>query len=486
MNFSGVTILVIGDVMLDHYITGTADRVSPEAPVAVVNRRQSWAVPGGAANVARSLARLGCHVRLIGLAGKDATGETLRNEIAAEGIQAALVSSDSRPTICKTRIMAHGQQLLRVDEETVQAPSLEEMVAMRVHCNNMLPGCDAVILSDYAKGCLLRDRNGKSICSEVIGLAGEADIPVLVDPKGIDWERYRGAQCVTPNTAEFRKICESLGAHNLERMDAEIRVREQLADNLCHKFGIDRILLTRGANGMNLFTPATKPLRIQATMREVADVSGAGDTVIATLTACRSLGISWPESAAIANTAAGVAVGKIGTAPVSVAELNQALAQNEKGSCEYTLPELLARLEEWRNEGHKIVFTNGCFDLLHPGHISLLKKSAEFGDRLVVGLNSDSSVKRLKGNARPVQNEKDRAALLAALKPVDAVIVFNEDTPADLIRAIKPDVLVKGGDYKLNEVVGADFVTSYGGQTRLVELVKGHSTTGMVEKIKSS
>lgn len=485
MNFADLPILVLGDVMLDHYITGKAERMSPEAAVPVLLRQQSWTVPGGAANVARCLSRLGCKARLIGLIGRDSAGDTLRKEVQGEGIAGELVET-RRPTTCKTRIMAQGKQLLRVDEESILTPSKEEMISMRKHLERDLPGCRALVLSDYAKGALLRDRDGQSICEVAIKMALDLNIPVLVDPKGTDWSRYAHAQCVTPNLPEFAKICDTAqgSTYSAQQLDEEARVRQCLAEELCRKFQLERLLLTRGAKGMNLFQEGSKPLFIRASRREVADVSGAGDTVIATLAAGIASGLSWAESAEIANQAAGLAVTKVGTAPVSLAELNQALKQDQENPKLYTWPEIQEKITEWRRLGQKIIFTNGCFDILHPGHISLLQQSAALGDRLIVGLNSDASIKRLKGPERPLQDERSRALLLAALRAVDAVVIFEQDTPEELIHKLEPDFLVKGSDYKLKDVVGADFVSSYGGQVRLVDIVNGCSTTGIVRRIR--
>ncbi len=485
MNFDAATVLVLGDIMLDHYIAGNVERISPEAPVPVVRRQRAWTVPGGAANVARGLARLGCHSRLVSLIGNDAAGSTLRQEIAAEGIEAGLVDS-RRPTSCKTRIMARGQQLLRVDEETVGRPSLEEITGLRIIFEKFLPGCSAVILSDYAKGVLLRASSGDCLCLHAIQLAQKHGIPVLVDPKGSDWSRYAGADCVTPNTGEFAQAAEKIAGGSLDagRLENDAAARMSIAADLCSSFGLGRILLTRGARGMSLFEPGQPPLRIHATMREVADVSGAGDTVIAVLAACIGAGLDWHESADIANTAAGVAVTKTGTAPVGRAELDAALREGRDNPKLFNINELVEKIQEWRRHGERIVFTNGCFDLLHPGHISLLRQSASFGDRLIVGLNSDDSVKRLKGPERPVQNEHARALLLAALQSVDAVILFGDDTPEELIKAIRPDYLVKGSDYKVENIAGAEFVQGYGGQVRLVDLVNGCSTSGLVRRMR--
>lgn len=480
MNFKGLTILVIGDVMLDHYIAGKAARISPEAPVPVVSKERSWTVPGGAANVARGLARLGCETRLLGLAAHDAAGETLRQEVAGEAIKAVLIEGKNRPTICKTRVMAEGQQLLRVDEEVIRPPSLEELTAMRLNLRDLLPGCSAVILSDYAKGALLQDKDGQNLCQAAINMARELGLPVLVDPKSADWARYAGAQCVTPNLGEFNQVCASLGAV------PPVRARDYdlWAQGLRTRFGVERLLLTRGAGGMTLFDDDGKGERIRAERREVADVSGAGDTVIAVLAACVAKGLSWLESARLANTAAGIAVSKLGTAPVNLRELNAAVKVSASHPKIFSERELLERLREWRRHGLKIVFTNGCFDLLHPGHVAQLEASASFGDRLIVGLNTDASVKRIKGHSRPIQDENSRAQVLAALESVDGVILFDEDTPERLIREIRPDTLVKGGDYNIENVAGAEFVQSYGGQVRLIPLVRGHSTTSLIEMAK--
>lgn len=483
MEFDGLEVLTIGDVMLDYYISGVASRVSPEAPVPVVSKRSSWSVPGGAANVARGLARLGCKSRLVGLIGEDAAGESLRQQIAAEGIDTGLVKSSSRPTTCKTRVLARGQQLLRVDEETVKRPNLEEKVALRLNFEAQFPGCRALVVSDYAKGVLLPARDGSDLASHALQMARTANVPALVDPKGVDWSRYAGAACVTPNTGEFIKVCE---AHGLWSGDGEPggSERQALAEALCEKFDLGRILLTRGSKGMTLYQPGQPPENIRAVMREVADVSGAGDTVIATLAACAARGESWRNAAILANAAAGIAVTKLGAAPVSIAELNQALAERGSNPKLCTLPEIEEKVSQWRREGQKIVFTNGCFDLLHPGHVSLLSQSATFGDRVIVGLNNDASVRRLKGSARPIQDEQSRALLLSALQQVDAVVLFGEDTPERLVRAIKPDVLVKGSDYKVEEIAGADFVQSYGGKVKLVDLVQGCSTTELARRLK--
>ncbi|MBD5626720.1 MAG: D-glycero-beta-D-manno-heptose 1-phosphate adenylyltransferase [Desulfovibrio sp.] len=479
MDFSGTAILVAGDVMLDRYLAGDVARISPEAPVPVVRLEKRWSVPGGAGNVARNLSRLGVAARLVGLVGDDAEGRTLRAAVAAEGIEDALAPSHDRATTSKTRILGHGQQLLRLDEERVAPLTPAELEPLRAAVARLLPGCGAVIISDYGKGVFLRREDGASLCADIMAQAKAAGVPVLVDPKGKDWSRYAGAACVTPNTAEFLEACGLTPAARPGGAE-----RRELAEGLCRKYGFARLLLTRGPRGMILYTPGEEPVRIRAAVREVADVSGAGDTVIAALAACVAGGLGWAESAAVANAAAGVAVGKAGTAPVALAELNEALRQGMDNPKLFELPALRHKLEEWRRRGERIVFTNGCFDLLHPGHISLLRQAAALGDRLVVGLNADASVRRLKGPERPIQNETSRALLLAALQAVDAVVLFGEDTPERLIHEVAPDVLVKGSDYRVENVVGADFVLGRGGEVHLVDLVDGCSTTGLVRKMR--
>ena len=478
MNFDGVRILVVGDVMLDHYIAGQVKRISPEAPVPVVSAAKRWSVPGGAANVARNLVRLGVDVAVAGVVGQDAAASDLRAALAAEGIADGLSVSSSRRTTCKTRVLAQGQQLLRLDEEVSAPLGAEEADALKNQVLSLLPGRHAVILSDYAKGVLLESASGCNLCQIIIEEARRLGIAVLVDPKGSDWRRYAGAHCVTPNAGEFDAACGLDAGLTLSRPR-----RETLAGELRSRYGIERLLITRGPKGMALFTPDEAPVYCRAAVREVADVSGAGDTAIATLAACVGKGLPWAESMHLANAAAGVAVGKMGTAPVSIAELNEALREQADNPKLFSVQNLVEKIEEWRRKNETVVFTNGCFDLLHPGHISLIRQSAAQGDHLIVGLNSDASVRRLKGPTRPIQNENSRALLLAALSDVDAIVLFDEDTPFELISALRPDVLVKGSDYTIDNVVGADVVQQGGGRVYLARLVDGCSTTGIVRKI---
>lgn len=478
MDFSHVRALVVGDCMLDEYVSGQVMRISPEAPVPVVKKEKQWFAPGGAANVARNLARLGVDVALAGIAGMDHAGDVLKQTLRGENIEDVLLYTGERATICKTRVLSQGQQLLRVDDETIASPDLAMYEALYQRCLSALEGRNVLVLSDYAKGVLLDVKNGDNLAKALIEAARTKQIPVVVDPKGGLWQRYQNADCVTPNSREFHVACN----HKVhEAYDPETRKRN--AESLCREFGLAHILLTRGARGMALFTPGEEPLYIKAAEREVCDVSGAGDTVIAVLAACIGKGLDWAESARLANLAAGVAVGKMGTAPVSIAELNQVVGEHAENPKLLALPALLEKVEDWRRKNESIVFTNGCFDLLHPGHISLIRQSAGQGDHLIIGLNSDSSVRRLKGEARPIQDEQSRALLLAALRGVDAVVLFDADTPYDLISRIRPDVLVKGSDYSLETVVGADVVQSYGGKVYLANLVDGCSTTSLVRRM---
>jgi D-beta-D-heptose 7-phosphate kinase/D-beta-D-heptose 1-phosphate adenosyltransferase len=476
MNFEGVRILVVGDVMLDHYISGHVKRISPEAPVPILSVEKHWSVPGGAANVARNLVCLGVQTQLLSLIGQDATGHELDAAVREEGINSFLLAGP-RPTTRKTRILARGQQLLRQDEEQILPPRQEEMQILLRQIAELLPEQDVVILSDYDKGVLHPCADGSNLCQHVIREARRLGIPVLADPKGASWERYAGVQCITPNSAEFAVVCGRDPHLPIPREE-----RATLAAKLRSSYALERILLTRGPRGMVLFGDGA-PYYCRAVTREVADVSGAGDTVIAILAACLGRGLAWKDSARVANMAAGIAVGKLGTASVSLGELNWALRQDGDNPKLYTLAEVLDKVADWRRKKESIVFTNGCFDLLHPGHVSLLRQSVAQGDHLIVGLNSDASVRRLKGPQRPIQNEYSRAMVLAALNGVDAIVIFDEDTPFNLIRTILPDVLVKGSDYALENVVGADLVRQHGGRVYLAQLVDGCSTTGIVHKI---
>lgn len=475
-----VRVLVVGDIILDRYIWGEVERISPEAPIPVLRTRERTFSLGGAANVAANLSGLGCRVMLAGIQGDDVSGETLASKLREIEIESLIVKDASRPTTIKTRMMANRQQLLRLDEEE-KAPLNTRISAKLVDMVRAgIQECDAVILSDYGKGVL----SGEDFVSGIISLGRTRGLPVLVDPKGINWERYRNASCVTPNTAELEAVIGPSSSGNnaiLARNSNCIRKR----------YEFDSLLVTRGAKGMCLMSQDEEPFFLDACTKEVFDVSGAGDTVIATLAAGMGAGIPIQDAARLANIAAGVVVGKLGTQPITMSELEAAVTSNDTyGSvCRVRKTahskEASIQVQAWRSSGQRIVFTNGCFDILHPGHIHILQEAKSYGDRLVVGMNSDSSVRRIKGNDRPILDEDARKTILAALMFVDMVVPFDQDTPIELIESLHPDVLVKGGDYSLDQVVGREYVESYGGKVVTIPLLGGFSTTALVNKMQS-
>ena len=471
---AGVRVCVVGDVILDHFVEGRVDRISPEAPIPVLAVTGETAMLGGAGNVVRNLVGLGASVDFVSVIGEDAAGDEVRRQFGGLGIASdTLFATDKRRTPHKTRFRAAGQQMLRVDHETAAPllPDTAERVVAAVLA--ALAECQVLVLSDYDKGVL-----AEGLAARLIALARQAGKPVLVDPKGADFGIYQGADAVTPNRAE---LAQASGRPVTGADDAKDAARALIA---AHGFG--HVLATLGAGGMALVPRDGPAIHLAAEAREVFDVSGAGDTVIATLAAGLAAGADWPTAAATANMAAGLVVGKSGTAAISADELIQALHHQELGSAEAktaSLAQALARCETWRRRGLRIGFTNGCFDLLHPGHVSLLAQARAACDRLVVGVNSDASVKRLeKDGQRPVQSETARATVLASLASVDLVVVFGEDTPLALIEALRPDALVKGADYRIETVVGADLVQSYGGRVVLAELLAGHSTTDTIRR----
>ncbi len=470
-------VLVVGDLMLDCYCWGDVRRISPEAPVPVVKVNNRTYSLGGAGNVAANLSGLGCPVSLIALLGTDAAAQRVRTLLAASAVDDRCIPTTDRPTTTKTRIMAGKQQVARLDEEAggrIEA-RLEDRIS--VAADEILADVQAVIVSDYGKGMFA----GIKMIQALIGVTRKKGIPIFVDPKGTGWERYAGATCVTPNTAELEQVV----GHAL----GDDQDLAPVAMDLCRRLSLDRLLVTRGPRGMSLFGPDGSALTIAARAREVFDVSGAGDTVIATLAACVAAGMTVDAAAAVANAAAGIVVAKLGTQPVRWPELAQALAEMQAprpdaAACKVAgVDAAAAQIAAWRQDRQRIVFTNGCFDLLHPGHVSLLHQARALGDRLVVGLNTDASIRRLKGRQRPILAGRDRGAILSALEDVDLVVFFDEDTPLDLITALKPDVLVKGADYRMADVVGKAVVESYGGQVRLVKILDGYSTTAIARKL---
>lgn len=462
-------ILVVGDLMLDRYWMGDAQRLSPEAPVPVVKVRETRDLLGGAGNVALNLAAIGVkQIGLLGVVGRDPAGEVLRRLIEERGIAAHLVEDASRPTVTKVRIISREQQVTRVDFEEVFSAEASAAVAARYV--EVSGDYDAVIFSDYAKGALI------SIAEMLAQPNGPA--LKLVDPKARDFGRYRGATWITPNWSEF------LAAGGREGGESEV---ETSARELLRKAGIGRMLLTRGEKGVSVLGEDVRA-DFPADVSKVHDVTGAGDTVIAVFAACLATGMAAAEAAQLANRAAGVVVGRLGAAQVSAEELARLYVGQHTSDETPTLEgmgEIFEAIAAARRAGERIVFTNGCFDVLHYGHVTLLQTCRRFGDRLVVGLNSDASVRRLKGAPRPVNDFASRAGVLLALEAVDWVIPFGadgDDTPRELIRALLPDVLVKGGDYTLEDIVGAKEVMESGGKVEIVPLVEGLSTTNLLAK----
>ena len=464
-------LLVIGDVMLDKYIWGEVRRISPEAPVPVVLEGHQSQQPGGAANVAMNLAHLGAQTRVIGFAGGDQSEGQLTECLRSNGIASQLVTSPGFPTITKLRIIGGRQQMLRLDSERIGARPADDYQRLIDCILEHIPTSDAVVLSDYSKGVL-----SPEVCQAAIQAARQRDIPVLVDPKSTDFSRYGGATTICPNLGE---LSAATGIDTRE-MNALLDAAEEMVT----RFKLEFLTATLSEKGIVLIRPRNRYLA-PAVGRQVFDVSGAGDTVIAVLALCLASGLRPETSVQLANLAAGIVVGKVGTVPVERHELLAALSPQLALHAEdkvVTRGELLTRVAQWRANQEHVVFTNGCFDLLHIGHITLLEQSRRFGDKLVVAINSDASVSSLKGPNRPIVGERDRARVLAALASVDAVVVFDEPTPLELIVAARPDVIVKGGDYEVGTVVGAREVLSWGGQVKIVPTVPGFSTTGLIAK----
>ncbi|TBU88019.1 bifunctional D-glycero-beta-D-manno-heptose-7-phosphate kinase/D-glycero-beta-D-manno-heptose 1-phosphate adenylyltransferase HldE [Phytopseudomonas dryadis] len=465
--FDQAPVLVVGDVMLDRYWHGGTSRISPEAPVPVVRVEQIEDRPGGAANVALNIAALGAPAVLVGVTGEDEAAESLRDSLEAIGVKTYFQRIGDQPTIVKLRVMSRHQQLLRMDFEE---PFQTDAAALARQVEQLLDQVKVLVLSDYGKGALQNHQ-------VLIQAARAKGIPVLADPKGKDFSIYRGASLITPNLSEFEAI--------VGRCEDEAELVGQGA-RLMRELELGALLVTRGEHGMTLLRPGHAPLHLPARAREVFDVTGAGDTVISTLAASLAAGEELPQAVALANLAAGIVVGKLGTAAISAPELRRAV-QREEGSERgvLSLDQLLLAIEDARAHGEKIVFTNGCFDILHAGHVTYLEQARAQGDRLVLAVNDDASVSRLKGPGRPINSVDRRMAVLAGLGAVDWVVSFSEDTPERLLKQVQPDVLVKGGDYGIDQVVGADIVLAYGGEVRVLGLVENSSTTAIVEKIRS-
>jgi D-beta-D-heptose 7-phosphate kinase/D-beta-D-heptose 1-phosphate adenosyltransferase len=481
--FGQLKVLVIGDIMLDRYIHGEVERISPEAPVPVIRHAQRYERAGGAANVAMNLAGLGCQTFLSGFWGNDAEQGELLAILDRAGVDTVGVVSSSLPTISKTRIVGRMQQLLRLDIESRDLPPAIEAQRLLERTTELVTKVHAVILSDYAKGAL-----STALCEAVIRAARTAGVPILVDPKTPDFGKYSGATSVCPNLGELSQAT-GISPHHTEELLAA-------GQALVAEHDFEFLIVTMSEKGISVLRRPSEDSKgsegtsgiyhSPARAREVFDVSGAGDTVIATLTACLAAGLQIESAVELANLAAGIVVGKVGTVPIASHELVAALTPSSglsAGEKILDLERIKLRVAEWRAGGETIVFTNGCFDLLHVGHITLLEDCRRFGSKLVLGLNADSSVCRLKGPTRPIVGERERARVMAALAAVDAVVLFEEDTPLELIRALRPNVLVKGGDYTIETVVGHEEVIAAGGRVEIVPTVEGFSTSNIVKKL---
>lgn len=462
-------VLVIGDLMLDKYYFGDIKRISPEAPVPVVNLKEETKTLGGAANVANNLVHLGCKVSLAGVVGNDQGREELFELLEYKGVDVSGIVTDNRFTTTKTRIISGNQQVLRIDQEEqieitdASLKQFEEWISAKFNTEIY----DSIIISDYGKGFCR-----KELCQLAISFAKKKGIPIVIDPKGEDWGKYIGATMITPNLKELGDLLRK----DILNQDQTIY---EYGPMLRNKYALEYLLITRSEQGMSLIG-ADEMLHIPTLAKEVFDVSGAGDTVISTLAALIGIGIPINDAVKVANIAAGIVVGKVGTYAVHEDDLIEELELlNEDKNKIYFDKKYQSVINKWKSKGHSIIFTNGCFDLLHIGHATYLQRAKKMGDKLIVGLNSDKSVKRLKGASRPIVLERDRAKMLSFFEFVDAVIVFDEDTPENLIADIRPDVLVKGGDYQAEAVLGKE----YAGRVEILPFVDGYSTTTIIEKI---
>ena len=491
-NLAQAQLVCVGDVMLDRFIEGSVGRISPEAPIPVLKVTEERMMLGGAGNVVRNLGALRVQSSFISVIGSDETGHRLTELMGQEqAVLPDLILQPGRETSVKTRYLAAGQQLIRVDQESVADISAESRACLFEAVKAALVSAGALILSDYGKGVLSND-----ILSDLIYLAKEAKVPVIVDPKGKDYRCYHGADLLTPNQRELADATDT----DYEQLLASESCLLQAARSLIAECEIGAVLVTRSEKGMTLVRKDHDPVHLGTRAQEVFDVSGAGDTVVAGFAAALAAGASYEIAMEIANVAAGIVVGKIGTAVASHDEIRSYLRhQGDYAGQSKILPFVSAeevdqsgwplhlqdRLETWRRQNYRVGFTNGCFDLVHPGHISLLSQARAQCDRLIIGLNSDASIKRLKGDSRPVQSLDARAQVLAAIAAVDLVVPFDQDTPQALIEEIIPDVLVKGADYTVETVVGADIVQANGGIVFLADLTEGQSTSSMIARASS-
>jgi rfaE bifunctional protein, domain I/rfaE bifunctional protein, domain II len=468
-DFSSSRVLVVGDLMLDRYWHGDTSRISPEAPVPVVHIGEAEERPGGAGNVALNIAALGGRAAVIGLTGQDEAADVLRRRLESEGVECHFERLEDYSTITKLRVISRHQQLIRCDfEDGFQG---HDPLGLLQRFQAQLAAAGVVVLSDYGKGTLRAVR-------ELITAARAAGKPVLIDPKGTDFEKYRDATLITPNLAEFEAVVGR--CHGEDDLVAK-------GENLRRQLNLEALLITRSERGMTLLRDQHAPLHLPTRAREVFDVTGAGDTVLSTLAAALAAGQDLADATALSNVAAGVVVGKLGTATVNVQELGKALRdQNELERGMVDEDALVALVREAQSHGETVVMTNGCFDILHAGHVTYLQQARRLGDRLIVAVNDDASVKRLKGEERPVNTMERRMFVLAALGCVDWVVPFYEDTPTRLICKVQPDILVKGGDNDPSKIPGGDCVREAGGQVLVMDYVDNLSTTGLIKAIRST
>ena len=473
--FGRPNVLVVGDVMLDKYVWGEVERISPEAPVPVLRTSRHSQQPGGAANVAMNLSGLGARVTVMGFGGGDDDQRSLESLLEQAKVKHTIVACPGAPTTSKLRVLAGHQQLLRMDSEPRLPRFNGAGDSLLCHVMPAIAEASVVVLSDYAKGVL-----SERICRTIIDEARRLHVPVVVDPKGRDFTRYRGATTICPNA---RELAEATG-----ESATDLNWLFSAGQSLVASLNLHHMLVTLSEKGITILRADSRH-HVPAAARQVFDVSGAGDTVVAVVAAAISAGIPIEAAVELANVAAGIVIGKVGTVPIQGNELLGVASHKFEGTAEdkiAPLETLLARVAGWRARGLQVVFTNGCFDLLHMGHVTLLEQARRMGDRLIVAINSDCSVRELKGNERPLVKEQDRAKILAALTTVDAVVMFDDSTPLGLIEAIRPDVLVKGGDYLENQVVGAAEVLGWGGRLELVPKVAGCSTTNLVERSRAT
>jgi len=471
----GVRVFVLGDVMLDKYVYGRVERISPEAPIPVLHHQSEKVMLGGAANVARNIIALGGEVLLVGALGDDEAGDLVAGPlVAADRIEGRFVRKAHHPTTTKVRYISGGQQIMRLDIERPFSLGAQNIDAICDWLAGAADSVSAVVLSDYAKGVLVPE-----VIQRVVAIAKARRIPVVVDPKSPDVSRYEGATVLTPNASEAATMV-GIECADDDRAETAAKIFRERAK-------VEAVVLTRGADGMTILDPSEVEgavTHVPTVASQVFDVSGAGDTVVAALALALAAGASVATAARIGNAAAGIAVSKRGTAAVHAEELSAVLGGVKTGDDPKIVGNGVAAaiVADWKAKGLKVGLTNGCFDLLHPGHVELLKRSRAACDRLVVALNDDASVRRLKGETRPVQNEHARSIVMAAIDSVDLVTLFDEDTPLRLIGLLKPDYLIKGADYTLATVVGADLVRAYGGKVILVPLERGHSTTSIIAR----